>query len=179
MILCYFLNQATSVDSNRKSIEKLGYSVIDEDGEVGWTRSAVSLRAKRDDLASLCLPNLLIFEPNNFVVWPTPQTASRQNKNTPQGCVCVLVGAGGVEPPQSKTTDLQSAPALRLRRAPETFYLSSFANYTSLKLRVTGCCGRTLDFRNRVPGHAITKIRGASRGNRTLISSLEGLHSSL
>ena len=55
-----------------------------------------------------------------------------------------LVGAGGVEPPQSMTTDLQSAPALRLRRAPETF----------------------------------TTICGASSGNRTRISSLEGLHSS-
>ena len=64
--------------------------------------------------------------------------------------VVFVVGAGGVEPPQSKTTDLQSAPALRLRRAPETF-THVFA----------------------------VQIHGASRGNRTLISSLEGLHSSL
>ena len=66
-------------------------------------------------------------------------------KKDPFGSFFILVGAGGVEPPQSKTTDLQSAPALRLRRAPKT----------------------------------VTTICGASRGNRTLISSLEGLHSSL
>ena len=70
MILCYFLNQAISVDLNRKSIEKLGYSVIDEDGEVGWTRSLgmlCRLRGNRDDLAVLHLPNLLVFEPKGFL----------------------------------------------------------------------------------------------------------------
>ena len=96
------------------------------------------------------LPNLLIFEPNNFVVWPTPQTTQSKTKTNRKGWFLFLVGAGGVEPPQSKTTDLQSAPALRLRRAPET-YIHEFAVQT----------------------------HGASRGNRTLISSLEGLHSSL
>ena len=74
-----------------------------------------------------------------------PNNIKSKEKPHFKGAVYLLVGAGGVEPPQSKTTDLQSAPALRLRRAPKT---------------VTTTCG-------------------ASRGNRTLISSLEGLHSSL
>ena len=51
------------------------------------------------------------------------------------------------------TTDLQSAPALQLRRAPLNFFL------------------------DRTP-EALAK-GGAGRGNRTLISSLEGLHTSL
>ena len=53
-------------------------------------------------------------------VWPNTINRSIKNKNHPKGWFVFLVGAGGVEPPQSKTTDLQSAPALRLRRAPRT-----------------------------------------------------------
>ena len=64
-----------------------------------------------------------------------------------------------------KTTDLQSAPALQLRRTPRTF-LSAFAK-------------ASVDTEFSDLACASVKIRGASRGNRTLISSLEGLHSSL
>ena len=63
-----------------------------------------------------------------------------------------------------KTTDLQSAPALQLRRTPRTFCPPL------LKIR------RDIGF-SALAG-ALVKIRGASSGNRTRISSLEGLHSS-
>ena len=36
--------------------------------------------------------------------------APHQNEKPTYGSVSVLVGAGGFEPPKSKTTDLQSAP---------------------------------------------------------------------
>ena len=112
------------------------------------------LRGNRDDCGALfithkifqilwgpMLPQSTCFRTKGILTKPRP-TKTKTNR---KGWFVFLVGAGGVEPPQSKTTDLQSAPALRLRRAPKT----------------------------------VTTIRGASRGNRTLISSLEGLHSSL
>ena len=55
-----------------------------------------------------------------------------------------------------KPTDLQSAPALQLRRTPELIRHNFYG----------------------MPHKALAKC-GAGRGNRTLISSLEGLHTSL
>ena len=37
-------------------------------------------------------------------------TITKQNRDTPQGYVSILVGDGGFGPPKSATTDLQSAP---------------------------------------------------------------------
>ena len=125
------------------------------------------------------LPNLLIFEPDKLRLYGRPpQTTQSKTKTNRKGWLVFLVGAGGVEPPQSKTTDLQSAPALRLRRAPETLFVR-LCHFVKISWRKHQGYGVTLDFCNRVLLHAITKTRGASRGNRTLISSLEGLHSSL
>ena len=105
------------------------------------------LRGNRDDCGALMLPQSTRFRTKGILTKPRPA----KTKTNRKGWFVFLVGAGGVEPPQSKTTDLQSAPALRLRRAPRTVL---FTNW-------------------------ISQNRGASSGNRTRISSLEGLHSSL
>ena len=63
-----------------------------------------------------------------------------------------------------KPTDLQSAPALQLRRTPRTFCASLLS-----QMHDTGFLALAI---------ASVKIRGAGSGTRTRISSLEGLRTS-
>ncbi len=86
-----------------------------------------------------------------------PATPPYQNKNTPfRGYFYFWWEWLDSNQLRLKPTDLQSAPALQLRRTPELF-----RHY---------CCG--------LPHEAMAKC-GAGSGNRTRISSLEGLHTSL
>ena len=62
-----------------------------------------------------------------------------------------------------KTTDLQSAPALQLRRTPKT----PFSPVFTIWRKFVACHPKPL------------AKGGAGSGNRTRISSLEGLHTSL
>ena len=65
--------------------------------------SGFALRGNRNDLAALCLPNLLVFEPGNLAL-PMFQSINHNHKiKTPTYSVGVfiLVGVGGFEPPQS------------------------------------------------------------------------------
>ncbi len=66
----------------------------------------------------------LIDEPNNFVVWPNTINHITAKQKPPKRVVLVLwwewVDSNHLS---RKTTDLQSAPALQLRRTPKTFWL--------------------------------------------------------
>ncbi len=83
-----------------------------------------------------------------------------------------------------KTTDLQSAPALQLRRTPRTLFSPISQQTKTARLRFAAAlnfcnralCARQLKF---VACHPKPLAKGgAGSGNRTRISSLEGLHTS-
>ena len=75
-----------------------------------------------------------------------------------------------------KTTDLQSAPALQLRRTPRTFFATCPPSRNKQRQPVFALLRRGTQF--SILALASVKIGGAGSGTRTRISSLEGLRTS-
>ena len=109
---------------------------------VAWViHSGKALRGNRNDFGVLRFRNLLVVEPNNFVVWPNTINQTRQKNKTTARVVIFFGGSGWIRTTSVVRQQIYSLP--------------------------------------RLSNSGARPIPGASRGNRTLISSLEGLHSSL
>ena len=117
-------------------------------------------------------------EPNNLtIVWPNPYTTT-QNKNAPFGAFLFWWEWVDSNHLRLKPTDLQSAPALQLRRTPKSLVRATgnraYKNTTSCVI------SNELMFASQgYPTQLhLTYSLGAGSGTRTRISSLEGLHTS-
>ena len=104
---------------------------------------------------------------------PSTHPTSSKTKTTHSGGLCFWWEWVDSNHLRLKPTDLQSAPALQLRRTPRTFLTDS----PSLPF------GKSAAFRFAWPqpacrGFAPAKTDGAGSGTRTRTSSLEGLRTS-
>ncbi len=112
------------------------------------------LRAKRNDLVAFYLPNLLIFEPNNFVVRSNTTNYIHHKKRTTQSGSFFVVDVGGLV---SFTLDLTTLigisrpPYFRLafacsRTASRRFFVTpnhKIKNRAFAHFLFCGGCGRT------------------------------------